>query len=117
MWDVKEKRDRIIVRSKAMKSFEAKVESRHALKDTKIPSGEIPFIILHWLHEHYYGGSLTPLDMRKFLESKLREGLYECDVVDLWVKRAHHWEKLVEHHHPGHVDTLLDQYFQIRVAA
>ena len=100
-----------------MKSFQAENNSRYTQKDTKIPSGEIPYIILHWLHEHYYGGGLTPLDLRKYLESKLRQGVYEQDVVAVWIKRAHYWEQAMEKAIPGRVDALLAEYFTLRIAA
>ena len=103
-----------IVRSCAMASF---VSEKSTPRDTKIPSGYIPLIILHWLCEHYYGGSLTPLDMRKFLEEKLRCSFFTRDAVKTWMRNAECWEQQLEHHHPGSMNKLLQEYYQIRIAA
>lgn len=100
-----------------MKSFGSEASSTYNKRDTQIPNGEIPFILLHWLHEHYYGGGLTPLDMRKFLESKLRDTLYERSVVEVWINRAHYWRSTQDAYKPGFVDGLLEQYFHIKIVA
>ena len=97
-----------------MKSFEFE---KRIIRDTQIPRGEIPLLLLHWLDEYYYGGGLSPLDMRKFLESKLRRGYFERTVVNMWLKQAHNWAFFVEKEKPGHLQEKLQQYHQIKVAA
>ena len=86
-------------------------------RDTKIPSGYIPLIILHWMHEHYQGGSFTVHDMRTFFEAKLREGSFTRDAVKTWINQSEAWEFTVNQKHPGKVAELLGEYLQIKMAA
>lgn len=86
-------------------------------RDTKIPNEYIPLIILHWWDVHYYGGGLSPLDMRKFLESKLKQGLYSSDAVKTWISRALAWEHQLKMRDASSVSRFLAQYYQIALAA
>jgi hypothetical protein len=86
-------------------------------RDTKIPSGQIPLIILHWLCVHYYGGGLTPMDMRKFLEEKLRSGFYTREAVRTWIRSAECWQQQMDQKSPGAVNLLLAEYLGIKIAA
>jgi hypothetical protein len=86
-------------------------------RDTKIPSGYIPLIILHWMDEHYQGGGFTIKDMRDFLETKLREGTFTRDAVKTWINQSEAWEFTTNLQQPGKVAELLGEYLEIKMAA
>lgn len=94
----------------------ASVVAARSIRDGKIPSGSLPLIILHWGHEHYQG-VFSPLDMRKFLEQKLRDGSFAPDVIQVWVNQSEAWAFLMDQQQKGAVDRLLAQYFQVHLAA
>lgn len=97
-----------------MRSFEF---DKKTIRDSKVPSGAIPQILFAWLGLYYYGGGLTALDMRKFLERKLREGLFPHDVVEAWIKESEQFRATVEAKRPGIYSRFLEEYYQIRIAA
>lgn len=80
----------------------------------KIPSGQIPLIILHWMHEHYRGGGFTIRDMRVFLEAKLREGTFTRGAVVTWINQSEAWASQID---PSKVNNLLAEYLEIKIAA
>lgn len=94
-----------------MKSFQ--FDTKKIVRDTKIPTEKIPQIIIHWYSVHYYGGTMTILDLRKFLESRLRNSFHSKEAVTAWIKNAEGFEVL----HPQLVSNLTNEYFQIRLMA
>jgi hypothetical protein len=86
------------------------------LRDTKIPTTHIPLIVVHWWFV-YYGRDRSVLDMRKFLEAKLRSSFYTRDAVEAWVRNAEGWSILMDMYHPGRVQNYLQEYFQIQLVA
>jgi hypothetical protein len=97
-----------------MRSFSLQSD---AVRDTPIPAGCIPMILLHWLHVYYYGGRITIPQFRTFLESKLRENLYSKGAVDQWVRDAQNWIDIQEKKQKGRHGELLEEYFDVNGVA
>jgi len=97
-----------------MKSFSTWTQEK---RDQKIPRSEIPIIIIHWLHVHYYGGRLTIADLRAFLEPRLRSSLHSREAVTTWLNEAWDWMNVEDKKQPGRSGALLAEYFQLQVAA
>lgn len=83
----------------------------------KVPSGHIPLIIAQRLYDDYYGGGISIYELRVFLEPKFRDELYPQDVVTAWIRKAEHFAAILEQKHPGSVNRILREYFQLQNAA
>jgi|GEM_PF-5720163 len=84
-------------------------------KTTRLPVEVIPLIIVHWWARYYYGSHEDVLELRKFLEPKLRDRLHSQDAVRAWIKNAEGWKIITDHFQPGYVDGLLEEYHAIHL--
>lgn len=85
------------------------------IKDTVVPKEWLPLIILHRLSVDYYGGGITVLELRRFLEPRLKGGLWTRSGVMAWIRNAEGWKRLWDQKDPDHVPRLLEEYHSIRL--
>ncbi|MEX0913184.1 MAG: hypothetical protein WDZ56_01495 [Candidatus Paceibacterota bacterium] len=87
------------------------------VKNTKIPEDKIPLVALHWGNQWWYGSKMSPLDMRKFFERRLRNAVETKEVVDAWIMDAEGWKIISDYHCPGVVEQQLAAFHSIKLAA
>lgn len=87
------------------------------VQDTLIPKEFLPLIILQRLHKDYYGGHFTVLEMRRFLEPRLKNGLWTRSGVCAWIRKALDWKYFCDQEDPDYVPRLLEEYNSIREIA
>ena len=88
-----------------------------SVKDTQIPIEFIPLIISHWWDVYYKGPGFTVAELRKFLEDKLRAGLYSEDAVRTWIYHADGWRTQWYGICPRYVNSILEEYESSRQVA
>jgi hypothetical protein len=87
------------------------------VQDTPVPEEVLPLIVLHRFARDYYGGNLTILEMRRFLEPRLKSGLWRKSSVKKWIWDAMWWCFDWDAEDPEYISRLLEEYFSVRSVA
>lgn len=83
----------------------------------QVPEEHIPLVALHWGYEKWYGSKMSPLQMRRFFEPKLRNTKVSQEIINTWVKEAEDWKFLLDKNYPGLIDEKLQEYNLIKLVA